>query len=828
MRIVVVAPQPVPDTFGGAERATAGLVDHLNRATEHEAELLRLPSPESTLPEVIASYRAFAELDLDDADMVVSLKYPAWMVGHRDHRLLMLHPLRGLYDTYHLFGVPYVVTHIPEIEPLMEVTADPGVRAQLPDLWAAWDAALDALGPDHPAFTFPGPLARRLVHWLDQLALSTHEISRHLTLSSTVAGRPGYLPPGVSPLVAHLPSDLPPVERHDPEHFVTASRLDGPKRIDLLIRALRASSVDVPLLIAGTGPEEARLRELAGGDPRIRFLGFVPDEELADLYARAIAVPFVPLDEDWGLITVEAFNAGTPVITCTDSGGTTELVAHGVTGWVVEPEVAALTAAFEEAVADPDRTTAMGARARTRARLVSWDRVARRLLGPTTPELVTTSGRPASRPSTTGASTSTAASPAPARPTIVVATTFALEPALGGGQIRARNLYAGLTAFADVEVVALAPHGTRPERRELQPGMVETVVPRTSEHHRLDSVSSTRLGVPTGDIMIGAALDHAPAYLEALRRAEEGASAIVLAEPYQLPAVERAGVDLPIVFDAYNLEAELKASVYPPTAEGRELLDRVVAVESAAVQHAALVTACSERDAEELIRRYGRPGQEALVVGNGVDTAAAAFVPLRARRAASRRWRERWAAMADAPVPRALGVFVGSHHPPNVDAAELLVDLALARPDLLVVLCGSHVHALAGHRLPANVVPLGVVSHAMKGQLLATADVAFNPMRVGSGTNLKILEYMAVGVPVLSTPFGARGIEVADGEHMVLAPPDAFAAALDALLAEPEETTVRRVESARQFVEERYDWGVLGRRFAEAVAELIGAEVPAA
>ena len=137
--------------------------------------------------------------------------------------------------------------------------------------------------------------------------------------------------------MVYVPSDLRPLREGAQDHLFTASRLDGPKRVALLIRAMAHVPGEIPLLIAGTGPEEQRLRTLARDDSRIRFLGFVDDRRLIDLYANALAVAFVPEDEDYGLITLEAMGCGSPVVTCSDSGGPTELVADGVTGLVAEP-----------------------------------------------------------------------------------------------------------------------------------------------------------------------------------------------------------------------------------------------------------------------------------------------------------------------------------------------------------------------------------------------------------------------------------------------------------------------------------------------------------
>ena len=106
MDIAIVAPCPIPYMIGGAENLWRGLQDHLNEHTSHQAELIKLPSRELEFWDLIDSYRRFAELDLTGFDLVVSSKYPAWMVSHPHHVVYMLHRLRGLYDTYDVMHLP--------------------------------------------------------------------------------------------------------------------------------------------------------------------------------------------------------------------------------------------------------------------------------------------------------------------------------------------------------------------------------------------------------------------------------------------------------------------------------------------------------------------------------------------------------------------------------------------------------------------------------------------------------------------------------------------------------------------------------------------------
>lgn len=89
---------------------------------------------------------------------------------------------------------------------------------------------------------------------------------------------------------------------------------------------------------------------------------------------------------------------------------------------------------------------------------------------------------------------------------------------------------------------------------------------------------------------------------------------------------------------------------------------------------------------------------------------------------------------------------------------------------------------------------------------LARAQVAVVPIRSGSGTRLKILEAWAAGVPVVSTPLGAEGLECRSGEHLLIAgDPKAFCAAIAKLLREPSLRQQLRC-SAHKLLTERFTW----------------------
>ncbi|MHB1317989.1 MAG: glycosyltransferase, partial [Anaerolineae bacterium] len=112
--------------------------------------------------------------------------------------------------------------------------------------------------------------------------------------------------------------------------------------------------------------------------------------------------------------------------------------------------------------------------------------------------------------------------------------------------------------------------------------------------------------------------------------------------------------------------------------------------------------------------------------------------------------------------------------------------------------------------------------------VIGGSAVCVVPLRQGSGTRLKILEAMALGVPVVSTRKGAEGLDVMDGEHLLLADNshDLAEAAVRAL----EDESLRTMLSinARALVEERYDWRAIGAGFSRLVEEAVGRKREAA
>nr|WP_298059367.1 glycosyltransferase [uncultured Halomonas sp.] len=842
MKIALIAPSGVPFAVGGAEKLWWGLLHHTNQLSGHQMELIKLPAAERNFAELIASYQRFSELDVSHFDRVITTKYPAWMVAHPDHHLYLQHTLRGLYDTYpwpHLTAAdPFtpqawpgekgqkairLLRHHPELRRLRRLLAATPERAQLPELFACLKRLMH--GPWLPRaardglFAFPGPLSRAVIHHLDRIATAPSAITAYHAISRNVTRRADYFPRGVPVKVIHHPSDLPPpadvtatsaASEHREastavqDYLFTVSRLDGPKRLDLLVRAFLLTEVALELRIAGTGPMEAELKALAANDPRIRFLGFVRDSDVAAQYQHALAVPFLPFDEDYGLITVEAMSAGKPVITTTDAGGVNEFVRHGETGWCVAPTPEALASAITQAFENRPRTRAMGESARRAVAHVTWQDTVRELINiPGQPSATSPARFPVVQGSGAGAHW-------------LVLNTYPVYPPMGGGQSRMFHFYRHVASELGIRVTLLvlappASHAAESQEqcREIAPGLFEHRVPLSRSQARQQQTLQAALGVPVDDIAAIQGWRENPRFIELLRHYAQTATQGVCAHPYLVHALQEH-LSVAWWYEAHNVETDLKRAILaaPLAQQLPQALQAMAEVETAerlACEQSQQVLACAEGDLITFRQRYGLPADKGRVVPNCANLEQLPFIDHATRR--------QWQARLQQHRPVAL--FLGSWHGPNLEAAEFICrQLAPACPQVVFYLAGSLCDHPDFRHLPPNVRALGRVSNAELAVLLASVDVALNPMFSGSGSNLKMLDYTASGVPVLTTPFGNRGLDFTP-QQVWLAEKAEWPAALKALLASTPAQRQAKVVDARQHTARYFDWAVAVHRIAD-------------
>lgn len=160
--------------------------------------------------------------------------------------------------------------------------------------------------------------------------------------------------------------------------LLVPGRIMWTKNIALALEAFLRAGLPKPwrLVIAGFVDEKSRplydsLRARVPHGVDVEFVVAPSDEKLHDLYDRASAVLFPPLNEDWGIVPLEAMAHGKPVM-AVDAGGPRESVLHGRTGWLLPPDPDIWADRLREAAANPDELRRMGLQAREHSARYDW------------------------------------------------------------------------------------------------------------------------------------------------------------------------------------------------------------------------------------------------------------------------------------------------------------------------------------------------------------------------------------------------------------------------------------------------------------------------
>jgi glycosyltransferase involved in cell wall biosynthesis len=335
MRIAVCSPQ-VPFERGGTEYFVEQLTREL-RERGHEAELVTIPFKWYPGETVLSQALLWRLVDLTESngrpiDLVIGTKFPSYAVRHPNKVVWLLHQFRQAYE--------YDGT---ELGQFGEGAEDRALRRAVQRLDAT------TLGEARKIFTTSRNVADRL--------------ERSTGLAAEV------LPPPPQELAYRCDGYG--------DFVLSVGRLDRAKRVDLLLEAAAAGGFRV--VVAGDGPDRGRLESIAPNG-RVEFAGRVSDEELARLYAECLAVYYAPLDEDYGLVPLEAFRSEKPVITTTDAGGPLEFVTDRENGLVTEPRAAAVAEACGWLAAHPEERRAMGLAGKAVAERLTWGAAIEKLL----------------------------------------------------------------------------------------------------------------------------------------------------------------------------------------------------------------------------------------------------------------------------------------------------------------------------------------------------------------------------------------------------------------------------------------------------------------
>lgn len=537
--------------------------------------------------------------------------------------------------------------------------------------------------------------------------------------------------------------------------------------VDAIATRIATVMPDVTFLVAGkvcgAFGEEAM-------PSNVRLMGLV-DEEVRRALFHGCDVALNPMSSGSGtnLKMLDAFSAGLAVLS-TPFGARGLRVEHGNQAWIANPDV--YTKELKRLLEDASLRARLGAAAREHVeKHFTWESI-----GSQVADIYTLkTGR-----------------------RIVTLCDYTIHPPRHGGQARAAAVANAMErAGAHVTLLTLGKKCPA-SRTQISPHIEELVVPRSRLHDIADSLLARLAGTPVDDLaawLLAGVLSRS--YRREFRHEMKRTGAVLLEHCF----LERMARDLPngtsLYYDAHNSEYELKKSLGKKSWFASQLFRVARRAEHRATTRAEKIFAVTEALAGELAAITG-DADRILYCPNGVR--ADLYMPPGPDRRKNRR--------SELGLGKEIHtLFLGSGHPPNQEAAIYIVGtLAGKLPDMRFVLVGRVCDSLKGVDIPKNVKLLGVLEEHEKVAWLEAVDIALNPIVSGSGSSLKVFDYLAAGLPVLSTPEGVRGLTGVEGAVHVVTRDD-FLAELEKLVRD-EARRGKMAEHGRELAVNQFDWEV--------------------
>ncbi len=380
---------------------------------------------------------------------------------------------------------------------------------------------------------------------------------------------------------------------------------------------------------------------------------------------------------------------------------------------------------------------------------------------------------------------------------ITVATTISADGTVkAGGTNVMYGLYTGLANYYDVSLVFIAPVQYLRKKIEICDGLVQFNIPRSVETDKKIKELAHAVNASTlYDLGLLFYLSDTPTYEDVLRREINLSDIVMVDRPYLYDVAKKLANGRPIIHRSHNIEYYFKKANIPKSLKGTEILNSLFDTEMRCCQGCELNFSCSELDIQMMNDKYNVDEKKQKFIANGIDIEEVDFTTISNRKKKKNNWGLKGTKLA---------VFIGGGHKPNVEACEEIIKASYYCPEISFVIAGNVCDQVAKMNRPNNIILLGLISEKTRNHLFSLADVALNPMFSGSGANVKMIDYMASGIPVISTHFGARGI--IDKSGILFADTTSELIRVLSDFSIDYDTTIDAVCKNREMVEKYYDW----------------------
>lgn len=256
----------------------------------------------------------------------------------------------------------------------------------------------------------------------------------------------------------------------------------------------------------------------------------------------------------------------------------------------------------------------------------------------------------------------------------------------------------------------------------------------------------------------------------------------------------------PIILVEHDVEVDLMQQVirvFPFL--NKSLIKIAMEKEKYAVENANAIFVTSNEDKKRLCELYCISENKIFVIPNGANIQNFSS------------YENKMVIKKELGLPnKKIVLFVGWIHPPNIEAVEEIIKISnKLNGDILFLIAGRVGAIFKNNNKYKNILFTGEVENILP--YFKAADIAINPMLSGSGTNIKMLEYLASGLPTITTPTGARGLTLENNKHAIIANIIDFPNVIKELLNNNEKQ-IELSQNGIKLIESKYCWNNIANK----------------
>ncbi|MFA5275729.1 MAG: glycosyltransferase family 4 protein [Candidatus Omnitrophota bacterium] len=393
---------------------------------------------------------------------------------------------------------------------------------------------------------------------------------------------------------------------------------------------------------------------------------------------------------------------------------------------------------------------------------------------------------------------------------VIVSDTDKLNPPIWGGPKRIWNLYSNLPQDKfNIHYVGCDFSRVELKINKLAPNFREFLIPCPRHYIKLWSPLNKKYFQSLRfDAFVYLMMSSVKEFGNALRKLK--ADVLISSHPWSAPSMRKKKEQL-FIYDAHNCEYSLTKALIKEHPLCGLISLWVKNIESAACKKSDIILVCSTQEKNEFIKLYGVKEEKIHIVPNGA-------VPRAINTSGDKAVAKEQLGLKG----RKTAVFIGSYYEPNIRAAHFIIDkLAPDLKEYDFLIGGASLEIVfSSMNLPENVRFYGTLSAEKLDLIMKAADIALNPVLMGSGINIKMLDYMSYGLPVVSTECGARGININGKMPLIISTPPEFAYNIR-ILDNDRARYVKMSEDARSLASGQYSWKIISSGLEKLILNML-------